>query len=238
MSPATKISHDGRSIVRILVADADDETRSRYRASLSGAGCDVVDAADGRDALVKALSHRPTLVVTETSLPNFDGYALCEVLRRDSMTRTVPILVVTAETRATELDRARAAGADAVLVKPVSPDAVLSEIQRLLGRAAEPAAISAVLGRVTDDSPHPFRLWRAQRRTAQSTTRLRGETTTPPVPPPDLLCPSCDRPLTYTHSHVGGVSSRDSEQWDNYRCPAACGTFEYRQRTRTLRRVR
>ena len=103
MSKATTISHDSRGVVRILVADADDDTRLLFRKSLKSAGCDVVDAVDGRDALVKALSHQPTLVVTETRLPIFDGFALCEVLRRDSMTRSVPILVVTAEKRPTEL---------------------------------------------------------------------------------------------------------------------------------------
>jgi CheY-like chemotaxis protein len=45
-------------------------------------------------------------VNTETRLPIVDGYALCDVFRRDAQTRTVPILVVTAETRPTQLDRA------------------------------------------------------------------------------------------------------------------------------------
>jgi CheY-like chemotaxis protein len=61
MRPSTEISRNSQSTVRILVADADEDARSLYRESLEIAGCDVVDAADGRDALVKALSHRPTL---------------------------------------------------------------------------------------------------------------------------------------------------------------------------------
>jgi hypothetical protein len=43
--------------------------------------------------------------------------------------------------------------------------------------------------------------------------------------------------LTYERSHIGGVSERNSEQWDYYECPSGCGTFQYRQRTRKLRRV-
>lgn len=132
MSRAIETSHESRRAIRVLVADADKDTRSVYRESLKLSGCDVVEAADGRDALVKALSQRPTVVVTETRLPIFDGYALCEVLRRDSMTRGVPIVVVTAETKPTELDRALDAGADAVLIKPVPPDMLLQEIRRLL----------------------------------------------------------------------------------------------------------
>ena len=132
MNPVAKVAHDHRSTVCLLVADADDDGLSPYRESLWLAGCEVVDAAGGRDALVKALVRPPTVVIIETRLPIFDGHALCEVLRRDSATRTIPILVVTADTRPAELDRARAAGADAVLVKPVSPDALLIEVQRLL----------------------------------------------------------------------------------------------------------
>ena len=66
---------------------------------------------------------------------------------------------------------------------------------------------------------------------------LRFETKAPPATPPELICPSCDRPLLYECSHVGGVNTRHSEQWDDYTCSASCGTFVYRHRTRKLRRV-
>ncbi len=92
---------------RILVADPDASARSHYRELLSVSGYEVVDAGDGREALVKALSQQPVLVITETRLPVFDGYALCEVLRRDTATQTVPILVVTSESRSAALARAR-----------------------------------------------------------------------------------------------------------------------------------
>ena len=62
-----------------------------------------------------------------------DGYALCEVLRRDSTTRTVPILLVTTPTTIPALDRARAIGVDGVLTKPVTPDALREAVERLLG---------------------------------------------------------------------------------------------------------
>ena len=230
MSQTTDVLCNSRGPVRVLVADADVETRSLYQELLSRAGCDVVDAADGRDALVKALTRRPTLVIAEMRLPIFDGYALCEVIRRDSMTRGVPILVVTTETRPKELDRARDAGADCVLTKPVPLDVLLQEIQRLL-RSPETENASA---RATRSAAC---LSDQRGRRSLVKTHPRFETTTPPLPPPELVCPSCDRPLIYESSHLGGVSSRHPEQWDDYTCPAACGRFEYRQRTRKIRRV-
>src|SRR5437867_2707016 len=101
----TTVFHDDtRRTRRILVVEPDDEARALYTQLLQRAGCDVVEASDGRDALVKALAQSPTLVMTETRLPMLDGYALCEVLRADATTRTVPILVITTETRSADLE--------------------------------------------------------------------------------------------------------------------------------------
>ena len=74
-------------------------------------------------------------------------------------------------------------------------------------------------------------------RTRMSKSFARFVTTTPPAPPPHMICPACDRPLVYEYSHIGGVSARFPEQWDQLVCPGACGTFQYRHRTRTLRRT-
>jgi hypothetical protein len=65
----------------------------------------------------------------------------------------------------------------------------------------------------------------------------RHDTTAPPVTPPALICPQCDQLLAYQRSHIGGVSARHADQWDYYECPAGCGVFQYRERTRKLRRV-
>ena len=52
-----------------------------------------------------------------------------------------------------------------------------------------------------------------------------------------LVCPSCDQALKYLRSHIGGVSARHLEQWDYFECPAGCGSFQYRERTKKLRKV-
>ena len=226
MSLTSNVPPDHRRPTRILVADPDSDTRMLYREVLQRRGSDVVDAVDGRDAMVRALSVRPSLVITELHLPILDGFALCSVLRRDSLTRAVPIVVVTAERRPSEVDRARAAGADVVLIKPVTPEALLSEIDRLL---EQPPATEPRERKVTRPGA---------RRTSLKKAYQRVTTTTPAIPPPDLWCPRCDRPLQYQRSFVGGVSQRQPEQWDQFDCPAQCGTFEYRQRTRSVRAVR
>jgi CheY-like chemotaxis protein len=202
----------------VLIAVADADTRELYRECLRTTGCDVIDAVDGRDALVSALVHRPSLVITDSRLPIFDGYQLLDVLRRDALTGGVPVLVLTAESRDSELQRARKSGADSVLVKPISPDALLREVQRLLNQNPE-------LDRPSGDTASPRRQAKAR----------RTNTLTTEAAPPVLMCPRCDRPLNYEHSDMGGVRNL-AEQWDTFACPS-CGLFEYRHRTRQLRKL-
>ena len=222
---------------KVLVADPDGDSRELYASLLGLHEHDITHATDGREALVRVLEQPFALVITETQLPLIDGYALCEEIRKDAAIRATPIMVVTADARPAALKRALIAGADVVLAKPCAGDVLSTQAMRLIlgdldhgGRQAtrerapdpEPAASAAVLGKV---------------RGIKSRSHKRYDTTEPPVSPPVLRCPSCDRSLTYGSSHVGGVSARDPEQWDYYTCPGECGQFRYRQRTRKLQRV-
>jgi hypothetical protein len=167
-------------------------------------------------------------------LPDFDGCALCEVLRQDAATRELPVLVITSGNCLGDFERARAAGASAVLIKPVASQTLASEVRRLLtpapaSRAGGSAAVSTRLAAGAEGLE--------ARRKSDVRAHHRCETTTPPERPPALYCPSCQGPLRYERSYVGGVNTRHAEQWDMFRCLLACGTFEYRQRTRRLRRV-
>jgi CheY-like chemotaxis protein len=215
---------------RILLVDPDEDTRTMYREWFQLSGCEVVEAIDGREALAEALARPPALVIAEIRLPFIDGFALCEILRRDHATARIPILVVTSEGRTPQLARAKAAGASAVLVKPATPEEILVESRRLLAVTAPGPAPEA-----ETKAPAEAPRQRSGRRMSKSLARV--STTTPPLTPPKAVCPSCDRILTYRHSHLGGVNERQPEQWDWYRCPGQCGMFEYRHRTRSLRRL-
>jgi len=209
----------------VLVVDSDADNRELYRDSFMLAGWVVSEAADGREALVQALTAKPRVIVTELWLPLIDGVALCEILRRDRSTSTVPILVVTSETRTIELARAERAGADAVLIKPSTPDIIVSEMKRLIedARTAAPVASPPL--------PAP-----GARRTALVKAHRRHFTTTPDEPPASLICPICAQPLRYQETFVGGVSVNHPERWDYFEC-TRCGRFQYRYRTRKLRHL-
>jgi CheY-like chemotaxis protein len=224
-----------------LLVDRDADTRRIYAEYLKRSFCIIEEADDGRAALAKAISGRPDIIVTETQLPGMSGLDLCSLLRQDAATRAIPIVVVTSDVFEVDLTRAWKAGADAVLAKPCRPEALLAEIQSLLQQSASlRERAGAIREKMRDQLAKSDRLIersRAVRRQNLSSLHSRHETTTPPVTPPVLECPLCDQPLRYLRSHIGGVSARYPEQWDYFECNGGCGEFQYRVRTRKLRKV-
>jgi CheY-like chemotaxis protein len=223
-----------------LLVEPDQETRDLYGGVLRRVAAEIEYAEDGREALAKAISRRPALVITETRLAFISGYTLCSLLRSDPNTTNVAIVFVTDDADPPEMTRARALGADSVLTKPVLPEKLLEAVERGRSRRSPSWSSDVTRGRlhaqrVTSIEPGEPRVERSRR--SQVSAHQRFETSTPPVAPPPLRCKSCDGVLRYVHSYVGGVSARLSEQWDYYACANGCGTFQYRQRTRRLRRV-
>ncbi len=223
-----------------LLVDRDSDTRKMYAEYLKLSSCLIEEAEDGREALAKAISYLPDIIITETRLPGISGFDLCSLLRQDEATSAIPIVVVTGDAFDMDVKRAQRAGADAVLIKPCLPEALGAEIVRLLDQSsALRERARAVREKAHDQLEKSDRLIersRVTRRTMLSRSHARHHTTTPPAAPPVLMCPSCDRTLRYLHSHIGGVSIRHQEQWDYFECPGNCGTFQYRERTRKLRR--
>ena len=212
----------------ILVVDPDPAARAMYVAGLARSGWIADAVTDGREALAKAISCRPAAIVTETRVPRLDGFELCRLLRRDPDTQHIPILVVTSEAEEARIAAAEDAGADRVLVKPCLPDELARAIEATLSTRRDQQSRRVV---TAPSVPTP-----SMSSSPSQSTRHRRVETTPLGRPPALVCPQCDRPLTYQTSHVGGVRTH-REQWDHYTCPSGCGQFQYRQRTRKLRDV-
>ena len=241
----TRVSVPGLDhLPRALLVDRDADTRRMYAEFLIRSACEVDEAEDGREGLAKALTRHPDVVVTETRLPGINGFELCRILREDELTREIALVVVTGDAFVADVERARKSGADIVLTKPCLPDQLAHEIQRILNESRELRARARSLSlKVQQRLAHSTELIdrmqanRMAKRVMLSHAHHRGDTTTPPARPPALLCPTCDQPLKYVNSHIGGVSERHQEQWDYFECTGGCGTFQYRQRTRKLRRV-
>ena len=184
---------------KVLLADPDIDSLSLYAQLLGLEETQITHATDGRDALVKALASPFALIITETLLPFLDGYSLCEILRHDGATITTPIMVLTADARPESLERALRAGADVALAKPVT-DVMCSEAHRLMLRSRElrdrsersALEVATLLAKSQPQlkSGKPLKV-------TQTRGHRRYDTAQPPMAPPDVLCPSCDRPLRY-----------------------------------------
>ena len=125
----------GQEPARILIIDDSALVRLYYRYLLEREGYEVEEAINGIEGLEKVFRMRFSLCVVDVNMPMMDGHRFLRALREEAMTRGMPALVTT--TQAGENDRlaARAAGADAYLVKPVQGDLLAVQVAALLGRA-------------------------------------------------------------------------------------------------------
>ncbi len=228
-----------------LLVDRDADTRHMYKQWLALDGWQIEEADAGREALARAISHHPDVIVTETRLPGMTGLELCAVLRRDASTRAIPIVLVTGDGFSDQVDRAKSAGADSVLVKPCLPDTLRVEMRRVLAASAELRAratnirgtLAAQMRRADGALAHSREVIARHSPPARRMARIPPRPSSLPIDePPPLVCPSCDRQMIYARSHFGGVAA-NPERWDYFECRGGCGTYQYRARTRKLRKV-
>ena len=124
---------------KILVVDDEPDAVELIKFNLKGAGYEVLTAGDGDEALKKARSVLPDLIVLDVMLPEVDGLEVCKILRRDQRVSATPILMLTA--KAAEIDRVLGfeLGADDYVTKPFSPRELILRVKRLLGRGQQAA---------------------------------------------------------------------------------------------------
>lgn len=118
----------------ILVVDDEPDAIELIEFNLKTAGFHVISAADGAEALKKARTVLPAVILLDVMLPEVDGMEVCKILRRDPATAGIPIIMLTA--KAAELDRVLGLelGADDYVTKPFSPRELVLRIKALLRR--------------------------------------------------------------------------------------------------------
>ena len=116
---------------RVLVVEDDENTRAAFRAVLEMAGWAVDEAADGDEALRVAERRPPEIALVDIAIPGLDGWETTRRLKEGAATARVPVIAVTGHALDADRQRARDAGCDAYLVKPVTPRQLLDEIERL-----------------------------------------------------------------------------------------------------------
>ena len=149
---------------KILVVDDEPEAVDLVAYNLKQAGYEVLVAAEGAEALRKARSALPGLIVLDLMIPEVDGLEVCKLLRRDPATVAIPIIMLTA--KAAEIDRivGLEIGADDYITKPFSPRELVLRIKKLLDRAvvAKTGQDTLRFGELIIDNPRHLVTWRGK----------------------------------------------------------------------------
>ncbi|HET9441170.1 MAG TPA: response regulator [Longimicrobiales bacterium] len=122
----------------VLVVDDNDAERELYGRLLWYNGFDVAFAVTGEEGISLARQKAPDLVLLDMMLPGIDGLKVCDDLKRDAQTTSVPVIALSGRPERELGPAARSVGCVTYLEKPISAVTVLHEVERLIGRAPAP----------------------------------------------------------------------------------------------------
>ena len=118
----------------VLLVEDNPHNRKIFSGMLTHSGFSVVEAEDGHQALaaVDVGKPLPDVILMDLSIPGVDGWEVTRRLKADPRTQPVPIIALTAHAMRGDEERARAAGCDHYLAKPISPKKVVEEVRKIL----------------------------------------------------------------------------------------------------------
>jgi CheY-like chemotaxis protein len=119
----------------VLIVEDQSDLRQLYVQELTISGFDVIEAANGLDAIAHSSSQYPDVILMDLSLPVLDGWEATRRLKSDSRTAHIPVVALTAHDGSGELQRATRAGCDWFVPKPCPPDDLIEEVRRVLARS-------------------------------------------------------------------------------------------------------
>ena len=116
--------------VKVMVIDDSNTIRRSAEIFLLQAGCTVILAEDGFDALAKIADHQPDLVFVDIMMPRLDGYQTCALIKNNPQFRATPVIMLSSKDGLFDKARGRIVGAEQYLTKPFTRDELLGAIRR------------------------------------------------------------------------------------------------------------
>jgi two-component system chemotaxis response regulator CheY len=116
----------------ILIVDDSISVREVLGILLKGAGYSVIEAEDGKDALLKLAGQKVHLIVSDVNMPHMDGIAFVKAVKQLSNYKFTPIIMLTTESEEARKREGQAAGAKAWVVKPFKPEQMLNAVGKLI----------------------------------------------------------------------------------------------------------
>jgi two-component system response regulator PrrA len=129
-------SDEGEVTTTILIADDDEDILDLVRRGLSDSGYEILVARDGAAALATARDRKPRLALLDIGMPELDGFELASALKSDPATKDIIVILFTARSEASDVDRGYEAGADDYIMKPFTLRTLQTRVRAALDKAS------------------------------------------------------------------------------------------------------
>lgn len=116
----------------IMIVDDSASLRQVVAIALRGAGYDVIEGCDGKDALSKLTGQKVHLVISDVNMPNMDGITFVKEMKTKAEYKFTPVIMLTTEAGEDMKAKGQAAGVKAWVVKPFKPDQMLNAVSKLI----------------------------------------------------------------------------------------------------------
>ena len=120
---------------KVMVIDDSKTIRRTAESLLKKAGCDVITATDGFEALSLVTDNRPDLIFVDIMMPRLDGYQTCALIKNNKAYMDIPVIMLSSKDGLFDRARGRMVGSEQYLTKPFTKDELLTAIRQHAGRA-------------------------------------------------------------------------------------------------------
>ena len=114
--------------IKVMVIDDSNTIRRSAEIFLGQAGCQVLLAEDGFDALSKIADHNPDVIFVDIMMPRLDGYQTCALIKKNAELASTPVIMLSSRDGLFDRARGRMAGSDEYLTKPFTKDSLLKAV--------------------------------------------------------------------------------------------------------------
>ena len=114
--------------LKVMVIDDSNTIRRSAEIFLSQAGCQVLLAEDGFDALSKITDHHPDVIFVDIMMPRLDGYQTCALIKKNSRLSFTPVVMLSSKDGLFDRARGRMVGSDEYLTKPFTKDSLIKAV--------------------------------------------------------------------------------------------------------------
>lgn len=114
--------------IKVMVIDDSNTIRRSAEIFLLQAGCEVILAEDGFDALSKISDHHPDLIFVDIMMPRLDGYQTCSLIKKNPKFKSTPVVMLSSKDGLFDRARGRMVGSDEYLTKPFTKESLLKAV--------------------------------------------------------------------------------------------------------------